>query len=86
MLRAGAGSKLDPSLQPGAAGEIATKATTKHALRRRNKGERAEGSALLRGGIISADGAEGKPVQEQLRDALTANAVRVLDLLRERDP
>ena len=81
QLRQGAGSALDPRLKPGAAGEIGTTSTNKHKLRRRDpNAERPKGS-VMRGAQLDSD----KPVQEQLRDLLTANAVRVIDLFREWD-
>ena len=81
-LRQGAGSKIDPLLYAGAAGEIDTKSENRHKLRRRAPGEKLKGTFLLKGSI---DPTSDVPVQEQLRGLLTANAVRVIDLLREWD-
>ena len=65
--------QLDASLMPGAAGDITMGSHNKHKLRRRSastKGTKLAGFALD----------DDKPVQEQLRDLLTKNAVRVIDL------
>ena len=82
QLRQGAGSALDPSLAPGAAGEISTTSTNRHKLRRRAPGETKKGSSLVKGSI---DPDSNVPIQEQLRTLLTENAVRVIDLFREWD-
>ena len=81
QLRVGAGSALDPLLQPGAAGEIGTKSSNKHKLRRKDPNQMK--SSKLSNVAIDLD--SDKSVQEQLRDILTANAVRVIDLFREWD-
>ena len=81
-LRQGAGSKIDPLLYAGAAGEIDTKSENRHKLRRRASGEKLKGTFLHKGSI---DPTSDVPVQEQLRGLLTANAVRVIDLFREWD-
>jgi Ca2+-binding EF-hand superfamily protein len=72
---------LDPMLQAGAAGEIVMKAKTKYALRRRISSNR---TALVMKGEIDASSSD-KTVAQQLRDLLTANAVRVIDLFRQWD-
>jgi len=85
MLRAGAGSKLDASLQPGAASKIETRADMlargkeKRALTRVGK----KGAALAPS--VQLAPVDGKSVMEQLRDVLSANAVRVIDLFRDWD-
>ena len=60
----------------------ATESTTssRHALRK-EKSKRA--SAL--GNIDLEESDTGRPVQEQLRDILSKNAVRIIDLFREWD-
>ena len=65
-------------MQPGAVG--LGERGVKHKLRR--KDPNAKGSKL---GGLSIDPSSDKPVQEQLRDILTANSVRVIDLFREWD-
>ena len=71
QLRRGAGVELDAKLKPGAKGKIETKSQSKHALR---KGKQTKTtSSLLRGMDLD----ESKPVAEQLRSALSKNAVRV---------
>ena len=52
-LRQGAGSVLDASLAPGAAGEIVMKATTKHAIRKRDKGAKAKHGGYTIGGSVA---------------------------------
>ena len=81
LLRRGSTIELDAKLQAGGAGEIVTKSATKHALRK-GKLER-QGSVLLRG--LDVDEDSDKSVAEQLRDALSKAAVRVIDLFREWD-
>ena len=81
QLRQGAGSALDPSLRPGAMGEIGTKSGNKHKLRRRKPGEKPKGTSVI--GAIDPD--SDVPIQEQIRDLLSKNAVRVIDLFREWD-
>ena len=81
LLRRGSTIQLDAKLQAGGAGEIVTKSATKHALRK-GKLER-QGSVLLRG--LDVDEDSDKSVAEQLRDALSKAAVRVIDLFREWD-
>ena len=77
-LRRGAEVQLDASMQAGAAGEIKLKAETKHQLR---KGP-SRGTTLRK---IDLDEQSGKSYAAQLRDALTEQAVRVIDLFREWD-
>jgi Ca2+-binding EF-hand superfamily protein len=79
QLRQGAGSALDPSLQPGAAGEISTASRNKHKLRRRDPN--AKRSSM--GGVQLDDSA---PVQDQLRDMLAKNSTRVIDLCAPTPP
>ena len=82
-LRQGAGSALDPSLQPGAAGDISTTSANRHKLRRHVPGAaKPKGSVVVQGSI---DPESDVPIQDQLRELLTTNAVRVIDLFREWD-
>ena len=81
LLRRGSTVKLDAKLQAGGAGEIVMKSTTKHAIRK-GKVER-QGSVLLQG--LDVDEDSDKSVAEQLRDALSKSAARVIDLFREWD-
>ena len=69
--------QLDPKLQAGAVA-IQTGTAGKHKLRRRDPTQKT--SKL---GAVELD--ESLPVQEQLRELLTKNAVRVIDLFREWD-
>ena len=80
-LRRGNAVKLDDKLQAGGAGAIETEAKAKHALRK-GKLQR-QGSLLLQGMDIDED--SDKTVGEQLREALSKAAVRVIDLFREWD-
>jgi hypothetical protein len=80
-LRRGGAVKLDDKLQAGAMGDIGTKSENKHALRK-GKLQR-QGSLLLQGMDIDED--SDKTVGEQLREALSKAAVRVIDLFREWD-
>ena len=80
QLRVGAGSLKDPLMQPGAVGLGRT--GVKHKLRRKDSSEKLKGTKLRN---VHIDLASDKSVQEQLRDILTANAVRVVDLFREWD-
>ena len=68
--------ELNPSLQAGAAGEIATASTNKHALR---KGVSKQKSMLN----VNLD--EDGDVKEQLKQHLFKEAVRIIDLFREWD-
>ena len=82
MMRSGAGSTLDPKLRPGAVA-IPSKGDNKHKLRRgKMSGTR---NAVLPSSVQleSVDG--GKTVQQQLREILNKNAVRVIDLFRQWD-
>lgn len=93
--------ELDKSLQAGAAGEISMESTTKIAVRtccpqqptadvdspqpypaQVRQGLSKRGSAL---GEIDLDESSDKSVAQQLRDILSKNAVRVVDLFREWD-
>ena len=84
-IRAGAGSALDPSLQAGAAGKIETRADLlakgkqKRALLRTGR----KGAAL--GASVKIEPVEGKSVVEQLREILSKESVRVIDLFRDWD-
>ena len=73
--------QLDASHKAGAKGAIGTQSKTKHALRK-GKLQR-QGSLLLQGMDIDED--SDKTVGEQLREALSKAAVRVIDLFREWD-
>merc|ERR1711998_771118 len=68
-------------LQAGGAGEIGVKAANKHALRKRGVGESPKSQVVT--GTISLD--SDLSIQEQLRNLLTANSVRVIDLFRQWD-
>jgi len=81
-LRQGAGSSLDPSLQPGAMGDIKGKSENKHKLRRGQMSGKV-GSVLSSSVQLVPE--EGKSVIEQLREILNQNAVRVIDLFRSWD-
>ena len=70
--------ELDPSLQAGAK-KIEMESKTKHALR---KGKLAEGSSKFNLKLVANT---DKSVAEQLRDVLSKNAVRVIDLFKEWD-
>ena len=72
--------KLDDKLYAGAAGEIKTKAQTKHKLR---KGPRGKASALPNSVKLSAN--SDQTVAEQLHELLAANSVRVIDIFRSWD-
>ena len=71
---------IDPNLRPGAAGAILQNARNKSKLRRRDPAARMAANVT---GSFQLD--DSQPVQEQLRDLLTQNAVRVIDLFREWD-
>ena len=77
-LRRGAEVQLDASMQAGAAGEITLKAATKHTIR---KGP-TRATTIRK---IDLDEDSDKSYAQQLRDALTQQAVRVIDLFREWD-
>ena len=79
MLRRGGEVQLSKELQAGAQGRIETGKGTKIAVR---KGVSKRGSSL---GTIDLDETSGKPMAQQLREVLTKNAVRVVDLFREWD-
>ena len=83
MLRMGAGSTLDPSLLPGAMGEISAKGQNKHALRRGKMSGKVGGVLPMATKLQPT--ADGKSVVEQLRDILNENSVRVIDLFRSWD-
>ena len=83
MLRSGAGSNLDPSLLPGAMGEIKAKGENRHALRRGKMSGQKGG--VLATSVKLEPGANGQSVIDQLREILNKNAVRVIDLFRSWD-
>ena len=72
---------IDPSLRPGAAGDIALEATIKTQLRRAHDGMK--GSTLAKG--VQLDPSSSTPMVEQLRNILFKNAVRIIDLFRDWD-
>ena len=72
---------IDPSLRPGAAGEIKLEATIKTQLRRAHDGMK--GSTLAKG--VKLDPNSSTPMIEQLRTILFKNAVRIIDLFRDWD-
>ena len=73
---------LDAKLQVGAAGKIVGRSETKHKLRKESVKDK-KGKGALAG--VTIDVGSGKGIQEQIRDALTLNAVRVIDLFRDWD-
>ena len=77
MLRRWGDVKLDAKLQAGAAGKILGRSETKHKLRKDSVKDK-KGKGALAG--VTIEGGSGKGIQEQIRDALTHNAVRVIDL------
>ena len=79
QLRRGADITIAKELQAGGAGEIVMKSENKVKLRTAKLDRR--NSTRMQG--IDLD--ESKPVAEQLRAALVAKAVRVIDLFREWD-
>ena len=86
-LRSHDHAAIDARLQPGAAGAVTLEAKTKHAIRKAPKAGSSEPSmrkTSMR--AIDLDESEGaRPVHEQLRDAISAQAVRVIELFREWD-
>ena len=81
LLRRGGEVRLDSSLEPGAAGAIVLESKAKHALR---KGKLKTGGTKVLAAVKLQAGS-GQSIQEQLREALSANAVRVVDLFKEWD-
>ena len=81
LLRRGGGVQLDESLEPGAAGAIVLESKAKHALR---KGKLKTGGTKVLAAVKLQAGS-GQSIQEQLREALSANAVRVVDLFKAWD-
>ena len=81
VLRRGGEVRLDGSLEPGAAGAIVLESKAKHALR---KGKLKTGGTKVLAAVKLQAGS-GQSIQEQLREALSANAVRVVDLFKEWD-
>ena len=69
------------AVQAGGAGKILARSETKHRLRKGTVGERKR-SALA--GVVIDVGSE-MSIQDQIRDALTQNAVRVIDLFKDWD-
>lgn len=86
-LRSHDHAAIDARLQPGAAGAVTLEAKTKHAIRKAPKAGSSEPrmrKTSMR--AIDLDESEGaRPVHEQLRDAISAQAVRVIELFREWD-
>jgi Ca2+-binding EF-hand superfamily protein len=84
-LRSGAGSSLDPSLRPGAAGKIQTRADLlakgkeKRSLLRTGR----KGAALPPSVKLTAE--DGRSIKEQLKAVLNEHSVRVIDLFRDWD-
>ena len=81
ILRRGGTIELSDDLKPGAAGEIVLESKAKFALRKgklQNAGSRVLAAVKLQAGST-------KPLDEQLREALAKNAVRVIDLFKEWD-
>ena len=79
MLRRWGDVKLDAKLQAGAAGKILGRSETKHKLRKDSVKDK-KGKGALAG--VTIEVGSGKGIQEQIRDALTHNAVRVIDLFQ----
>ena len=73
---------LDPSLKPGAAGEIEVKADQAVALRTDGVDK---GAANLLQGLDIDESLGLEQVDEQIRDYLSQKAVRVIDLFRQWD-
>jgi hypothetical protein len=74
--------KLDKKLLAGGAGAIEMKAQTKHAIRKDKVSDK-KGKMALAG--VKIDYESDVPVQDQIRDALTKNSVRVIDLFKSWD-
>jgi len=68
-------------LKPGAAGEIELSTSSKFALRKDKIS--VENTIVLKDAPLAKD--DGRPVMDQLRDALIANSKRVIDLFRSWD-
>ena len=81
LLRRGGTITLDEKLQAGAAGEIELESTTNIAIRKGKLNK--QNSVLMQG--FDIDETSEQSVAHQLRDALSKNAVRVVDLFREWD-
>ena len=82
ILRRGGEVQLDASQKPGAKGAIGTQSKTRHALRR---GGGAKGGGAQQALTRSLADQEGPVDATQLRDILSQNAVRVIDLFKEWD-
>ena len=80
QLRRGAEIKLAAPLKDGAAGVIETGVIQKHGLR---KGEQEKTTSNLLRGFNCDESGNARSVAQHLRDALSANAVRVMDVFRE---
>ena len=74
--------KLDKKLLAGGAGAIELKSQTKHAIRKDKVSDK-KGKMALAG--VKIDYESDVPVQDQIRDALTKNSVRVIDLFKSWD-
>ena len=79
FLRGGAGHTLNRVMQPGAVGLGTT--GVKHKLRKAKDGDAKMKGTKLGGAKIDLE--SETPVAMQLRDILSANAARVVDLFRE---
>ena len=82
LLRRGTTVELDPSLQPGAAGEIELQVDQAIALR---KGGVDKGAANLLQGLDIDESLGLDQVDEQIRDYLSKKGVRVIELFRQWD-
>ena len=81
-LRSGSELHINPALYAGAAGAIVMEAKTKHALR---KGIKREKTMHEFGDVLGGADKDGRTPQERLRDALSKNATRIVDLFRQWD-
>ena len=80
QLRRGNEILLDAKLAPGASGRIELSSSNKHTI---NKGGPLGRQTTMRKVNLSAS--SDKPIQEQLRDALVKQGVKVITLFREWD-
>ena len=83
MLRSGGTVQFGAALQAGGTGELGAKQATATKVGRGNKGQR-QGSSVMAAFKLK-EGRDAPSVQDQIRDALSKNAVRVIDLFREWD-
>jgi len=77
VLRRGGEVTLDAKLQPGAVRSGSPE--PKHKLRKESVKDK-KGKGALAG--VTIEVGSGKGIQEQIRDSLTRNAVRVIDLFQ----